>query len=92
MRGLPHYVVVTSLLSEAPMAETGDMVVSMFRELNEKIDTRSNKVVSGLASIHPRLGKVEEAQKSLRNALSADAMMSRLVTGDFEGRIQTLGQ
>jgi polyhydroxyalkanoate synthesis regulator phasin len=37
-----------------------------------------------------RLGAVEEAQRSYRQALTADTLMSKLLTGEFEERIEAL--
>jgi hypothetical protein len=34
-----------------------------------------------------RLDKLESGQKTIRQALTADTMMSKFVTGDFEERI-----
>jgi hypothetical protein len=36
------------------------------------------------------LGAVEAAQSSYRHALAADTLLSKLVTGEFEERIETL--
>jgi hypothetical protein len=76
------------------MAEPKDMIVPMlkeirqemrdeFRGLRSEIDKRFNKVDA-------RLESVESAQKNYRQALTADTMMSKLVTGDFEERIEAL--
>jgi hypothetical protein len=43
-----------------------------------------------LAALDKRLGAVETAQAGFRAALSADSLLSKLVTGEFEERIGAL--
>ena len=64
------------------MAEPKDMVVPMLREMREHIDKRFAADV--------RLGRIETAQASYKAALTADTLMSKLLTGDFEIRIKAL--
>jgi hypothetical protein len=40
--------------------------------------------------LEKRLGGVEDAQRSFRQALTADSLLSKLVTGEFEERIEAL--
>lgn len=65
------------------MPEPKDLVVPMLRELRSHMDERFD-------GVDQRLEKVEAAQKSFRNALTADTMMSKFITGDFEERIEAL--
>jgi len=37
-----------------------------------------------------RLGKIEETRVSYRQALTADTLLSKLLTGEFEERIEAL--
>ncbi|GIL03372.1 MAG: hypothetical protein BroJett030_32710 [Alphaproteobacteria bacterium] len=73
------------------MAEPQDMIMPMLREMRAEIreefrgfgsemDRRFNKVDS-------RLDAIEAGRKSFRHALTADTMMSKFITGDFEERI-----
>lgn len=42
---------------------------------------------SEMHEIRQQLDKLESGQKTIRQALTADTMMSKFVTGDFEERI-----
>lgn len=62
------------------MAKDADgLVMSMLREMREQFD-----------AIGARLRRLEAGQKTIRQALTADTMMSKFVTGDFEERITAL--
>jgi hypothetical protein len=65
------------------MPEPKDLVVPMLREMRNQMDKRFD-------GVDQRLEKIESAQKSFRNALTADTMMSKFITGDFEERIEAL--
>ena len=57
-----------------------NMVVPMLREMRAEMREQ-------FQDVKERLDKLESGQKTVRQALTADTMMSRLVTGDFEDRI-----
>lgn len=59
--------------------EPADMIIPMLREIR-----------SDIADIKQQLHKLDNGQKSIRNALTADTMMSKFITGDFEDRIAEL--
>ena len=59
--------------------EPVDMIMPMLREMR-----------SDISDIKQQLHKLDVGQKSIRNALTADTMMSKFVTGDFEDRISEL--
>ncbi|MDP9838050.1 putative coiled-coil protein SlyX [Neorhizobium huautlense] len=59
--------------------EPADMIIPMLREIRTDI-----------ADIKQQLHKLDNGQKSIRNALTADTMMSKFITGDFEDRIAEL--
>jgi hypothetical protein len=59
------------------------MIIPTLREMRAEIATRFDQVDA-------RLAAVEKAQISIRQALAGDSLMSKLVTGDFEGRIEQL--
>jgi hypothetical protein len=65
------------------MAEPSDMILSVLREMR-----RENSV--GFASVERRLDKLESAYHSFPQALTADSLLSKLVTGEFEERIENL--
>ncbi len=65
------------------MAETNDMIIPMLRELRERIDSRFD-------TVEARLDKIEGNQKSYKQAMIADTMMSKFMVGDFEERIHAL--
>lgn len=56
--------------------EPDDMVMPMLREIRREI-----------GEMKQQLDKLESGQKTIRQALTADTMMSKFVTGDFEERI-----
>jgi hypothetical protein len=53
-----------------------DMVMSMLGEIRREI-----------GEMKQQLDKLKSGQKTIRQALSADTMMSKFVTGDFEERV-----
>ena len=79
------------------MAEPIDMIVPMLREMRaEMAATRAENAAlheqtrAMIRELDKRLGAVEAAQSSYRHALSADTLLTKLVTGEFEQRIETL--
>ena len=72
------------------MPEPKDLVVPMLRELRNQMDKRFDGVDSQFKVVNQRLEKIEGSQKSFLNALTADTMMSKFITGDFEERIEAL--
>lgn len=72
------------------MAEPSDLVLTILREMRLEIRDRFEEVDRRFNTVDKRLEDIEGAQKSYRQALSADSMMSKLVTGDFEERILAL--
>ena len=60
--------------------EPESIVLPLLREIHTEIqDVR--------VEMRERLDKLESGQKSIRQALTADTMISKFVTGDFEERI-----
>jgi DNA topoisomerase IA len=65
------------------MAKPDDMIVPLLREMRAEVaDFR--------ASVEQRLDKIEGNQKSYKQAMIADTMMSKFMVGDFEERIHAL--
>lgn len=65
------------------MAEIEDMIMPMLREMRDE-----NRVE--FAKIDQRLSKIEMSQKSYKAALSSDSLLYRLLTGEFEIRLEAL--
>jgi hypothetical protein len=72
------------------MAEPVDMIVPMLREMRAENLAEHERTRAILAAIDKRLGSVEEAQRGFRHVLTADTLMSKLLTGEFEQRIEAL--
>lgn len=63
--------------------EPVDMIMPMLREIRGEISDMRGE----MQDMKQQLDKLESGQKTIRQALQADTMMSRLVTGEFEDRI-----
>jgi prefoldin subunit 5 len=63
--------------------EPDDMVMPMLRELRSEM----REMRGEMHQVRQQLDKLESGQKTIRQALTADTMMSKFVTGDFEERI-----
>jgi len=72
------------------MAEPADMIVPLLREMRAENATLHQQTRSLIEALERREGKIEETQVSYRQALSADSLLSKLVTGEFEERIDAL--
>lgn len=56
--------------------EPESIILRLLREIRDEI-----------GEVRERLNKLESGQKTIRQALTADTMMTKFVTGDFEDRI-----
>jgi polyhydroxyalkanoate synthesis regulator phasin len=78
------------------MADPDDFILPLLREMRAEINGRFDAMGETSASRHAlviaRLDKLEEQQRSFRHALTADTLMSKLLTGEFEERIEALEQ
>jgi polyhydroxyalkanoate synthesis regulator phasin len=63
--------------------EPSDMIMPMLRELRGEMQ----EMRGDIQGVKQQLDKLESGQKTIRQALTADTMMSKFVTGDFEERI-----
>lgn len=63
--------------------EPENMIIPLLREMRGEIKELRGEV----AGVKQQLDKLESGQKTIRQALTADTMMSKFVTGDFEERI-----
>lgn len=65
------------------MAEASDMIVPMLREMRAELSAFRKE--SG-----ERFAALESGQKSIRSALAADTVLSRMLIGEYEERIASL--
>ena len=72
------------------MPEPADMIVPLLREMRTENAALHEQTRELIKDLDKRLGAVESAQNSYRQALTADTLLSKLVTGEFEERIETL--
>ena len=76
------------------MADPIDMILPMLREMRAESaaqhDQTRAEVREKFAIVDRRLDKLEATLTGYRHALSADSLLSKLVTGEFEERIETL--
>lgn len=72
------------------MADPADMIVPLLREMRSENLREHEQTRALIIALEKRLGGVEDAQKSFRQALTADTLLSKLVTGEFEERIEAL--
>lgn len=70
--------------------EPMDMIMPMLREMRSESSKQFAELRQEIAEIRQQLHKLDNGQKSIRNALTADTMMSKFITGDFEDRISEL--
>jgi hypothetical protein len=72
------------------MPEPEDMIIPMLRELRQELRETRSDMKKELGDVGSKLTSLEGSMKSFRNALTADTMMSKFITGDFEERIEAL--
>ena len=72
------------------MTEPKDMIVPMLKEMRVEMKAGFDEVEKRFDHVDRHLEAIEGRQKSFNNALTADTMMSKFVTGDFEERIGAL--
>ena len=65
------------------MAESEDMIVPLLREMRVEIASLRSRM-------DERFDEIERTQKTFKLALSADSLMTRLLTGEFEERIESV--
>ena len=72
------------------MTDPADTIVPLLREMRSENLTLHEQTQAPVGALDKRLGGVEEAQKSFRQAMTADTLRSKLLTGEFEERIEAL--
>jgi hypothetical protein len=75
------------------MAEPTDMIIPMLREMRAELLARFERVEArvdaGFNTTVRRLDAMDKSLASFKQALTADSLSSKLVTGEFEERIET---
>ena len=66
------------------------MIMPMLRTIRDEMKTRFDGVDARSEKIEQRLANIESAQHLFKRALTADTLMSKLVTGESEFRIEAL--
>jgi hypothetical protein len=72
------------------MANPVDMIIPLLRDMRAESAASDDKTRALIVGSEKRLGAVEKTLKSVRQAPTADTLLSKLVTGEFEERIETL--
>ena len=72
------------------MAEPVDMILPMLRDMRTEAAVAETNAGRRHEVLLSRLKKLEEQQNSFRQALTGDSLLSKLVTGEFETRIEEL--
>ncbi|MEP3438547.1 MAG: hypothetical protein ABJN75_17460 [Hoeflea sp.] len=72
------------------MTEPKDMIVPMLKEIRSEVREFRTEMKDDFSAVHKRLETIEGRQKSFDSTLTADTMMAKFVTGDFEERIGAL--
>jgi hypothetical protein len=72
------------------MSEPADMILPLLRDIRAGIDASDKKADRRHELLLARLDKLEDQQRSYKQALSADSLLSKLVTGEFEERKEAL--
>ncbi len=72
------------------MAEPKDMIMPMLREMRTENADLHAKTQKRLDKHDARLDRIEDRQKSFSHALAGDSLMSKMLLGDWEERIEAL--
>jgi len=65
------------------MPEPSDMIMPMLREMRSESQAE-------FAGVKKSLDRIEGRQKSFSQALAGDSLMSKMLIGDYEERIEAL--
>jgi hypothetical protein len=72
------------------MAEPADMIIPLLRDMRAENAARHSQSLERFTAVEQRLDKLETTLNGFRHALTADSLLSKLVTGEFEERIELL--
>ena len=64
------------------MPDPIDMIIPMLRELSAEVGAHREETRESFKILENRMRSLEEAQTSFRHALTADTLLSKLVTGN----------
>jgi hypothetical protein len=74
------------------MADPVDMIIPLLREMRAENAALHEQTRELIKALEKRMAMVEEVQRSFRQSLTADTLLSKLLTGEFEERIESLEQ
>jgi hypothetical protein len=72
------------------MAEPADMILPLLREMRPENAERHAQSLERFTAVERPLDRMEESLGSFRQALSADSLLSKIVRGEFEERLEAL--
>jgi polyhydroxyalkanoate synthesis regulator phasin len=72
------------------MADAIHMNLPLFREMRAESAASDEQTRALIKALEKRIGAVEETLKSVRHGQTADTLLSKLVTGEFEERVEIL--
>jgi hypothetical protein len=72
------------------MADPADMIIPLLREMRQESAANFEAVDGRLSKLDARLDKMDETLVTFRHALSADSLLSKIVTGEFKERLSVL--
>jgi BMFP domain-containing protein YqiC len=72
------------------MVEPIDMIMPMLCEMRAENSELHAKSQKEFADVKQRLDRIEDRQKSFSHALAGDSLMSKMIVGDWEERIEAL--
>ena len=72
------------------MAEPQDMIMPMLREMREEVRQFRSENAGNFADVRSDIASLKDKYKSQYAAMVADTFMSKLITGDFEIRLEAL--
>ena len=70
------------------MAEPEDMIIPMLREMRSEGTQRHAETMGRFDIVDRRLAKLEATQTSFKQALTADSLLSKLVTGELKSGLK----
>jgi hypothetical protein len=72
------------------MPDPVDMILPLLREMRAEIAAFRGETMGRFDVVDRRLATLDATQASFKQALTADSLLSKLVTGEFEERIEAL--
>jgi hypothetical protein len=72
------------------MAEPENMIIPLLKEMQAENSANFQAINKNLNSLSSCLDKMDDTLVTFRHALSADSLLSKIVTGEFEERLGAL--